>query len=299
MWILFGFLSMVFLSGYEIFKKRSLDANAVIPVLFFATLSSALIFVPLIVVSYLFPQFAAGHFWYVPSVGLQAHAAFAIKSVIVGIAWIFASFALRYLPLTVVAPINATAPLWTLLGAILIYNERLTSMQWIGVSIAIIFYFWFMTGGKLAGKSFTTNRWVIFSFLSVLFNSISALYDKFLVKHYPRTSMQAYFCIYLSIIYLLMYYFLYYRKRQTHTNTFQWRNTIILIGIFLVIADFFYFYALTFEGSLVSILILIRRINAVIVFIIGAIWFNESNIRYRAIALAGIFSGVILILFGT
>ena len=52
MWVLYAFLSAFLLGCYEVNKKMSLNGNAVIPVLFFNTLFSSLIFLPFIVLSY-------------------------------------------------------------------------------------------------------------------------------------------------------------------------------------------------------------------------------------------------------
>ena len=52
MWLALAFLSAFLLGCYEVNKKMSLNGNAVIPVLFFNTLISSLIFVPFILLSF-------------------------------------------------------------------------------------------------------------------------------------------------------------------------------------------------------------------------------------------------------
>ena len=54
MWLALAFLSAFLLGCYEVNKKMSLNGNAVIPVLFFNTLISSLIFVPFILLSFLY-----------------------------------------------------------------------------------------------------------------------------------------------------------------------------------------------------------------------------------------------------
>ena len=46
MWLLLAFLSAALLGFYDVFKKKSLRDNAVLPVLFLNTLFSSLIFLP-------------------------------------------------------------------------------------------------------------------------------------------------------------------------------------------------------------------------------------------------------------
>ena len=48
MWLLLAFLSAALLGFYDVFKKKSLRDNAVLPVLFLNTLFSSLIFLPFI-----------------------------------------------------------------------------------------------------------------------------------------------------------------------------------------------------------------------------------------------------------
>ena len=51
MWLLLAFLSATLLGFYDVFKKKALKDNAVLPVLFFNTLFSSLIFLPFILFS--------------------------------------------------------------------------------------------------------------------------------------------------------------------------------------------------------------------------------------------------------
>src|SRR6056297_277591 len=118
MWAIFGLLSAVFLGIYDIFKKSSLNENAVIPVLFFATLTSAVIFVPVVTGSAFYPEPFQQIGLYAPKLTLGEHLQVLLKAAIVISSWILAFFALKNLPISIFAPIRATSPLWTLIGAI-------------------------------------------------------------------------------------------------------------------------------------------------------------------------------------
>ena len=76
--------------------------------------------------------------------------------------WILAFYAVKNLPITIVAPIRATGPIWTLLGAIVIFSEHLNTYQWIGVIITLLFFYMLSTTGKSEGIYFSTNKWVFF-----------------------------------------------------------------------------------------------------------------------------------------
>jgi transporter family protein len=298
MWIIPGIFSAAFLGFHEIFKKSGLNHNAVLPVLFLGSASAALIFIPLLIVSRISPQFSNTFGILIPPSTTTAHMMFLLKSLIVSTAWIFGYFSVKHLPVTLLAPLNASGPVWTMLGAIIIYGERMNALQWTGVAISLGFYYTISFGGNIRGTEKRNVRWIFFAFLSIIFNSISALFDKYLVQQYDRIAMQAWFSVYTALIFLLVVLIIWYPARR-NTTPFDWRWSIALIGIFLVIADFFYFKALSFEGSLVSVLIIVRRASAVLVFAAGALYFKETSLRRRGIVLAGILLGVALVVVGS
>ena len=298
MWVLLGIFSSVFLGFHEIFKKAALNHNAVLPVLLIGSIASAGIFLPFIVISRIIPEVAAGLPVNIPPAGVEAHLMFILKSVIVSTAWLFGYFSVKHLPVTLLAPINASGPVWTMLGAMVIYGERLNALQWTGVAISLGFYYVLSFSGNIHGPDGKDKKWIFFAFLSILFNSISALLDKYLVRQYDRIAMQAWFSVYTALIFFVLLMIIWYPNRES-TSPFIWRWSVPLIGIVLVIADFLYFKALAYDRSLVSILIIIRRASAVIVFAAGAFYFKETSLRRRGIVLAGILIGVALVVAGS
>jgi transporter family protein len=298
MWIILGTISAAFLGFHEIFKKTGLNRNAVMPVLLLGSASAALIFLPLIIASRISPSFSQDTGIYISRSGLTAHLLFLLKSLIVATAWTFGYFSVKHLPVTLLAPLNASGPVWTMLGAILIYHEKMNGMQWAGVAVSLGFYYALSFGGNIKGTDKADKRWIFFAFLSIIFNSISALLDKYLVQNYDRIAMQAWFSVYTALIFLVMVIIVWYPSRRK-TTPFTWRWSVVLIGVFLVAADFFYFKALSIEGSLVSVLIIVRRASAVLVFLAGALYFKETSLRRRGIVLAGILAGVGLVVLGS
>jgi transporter family protein len=63
----------------------------------------------------------------------------------------------------------------------------------------------------------------------------------------------------------------------------------------LLIADFLYFKALSYTGSLVGMLITLRCSYIVISLLVGGMIFKESQLSRKAFALCGILMGVFLI----
>ena len=107
-----------------------------------------------------------GSLLYVPRVSFETHVAVFIKAVIVLSSWIFGYFALKHLPLTLSGPIKATQPVLTLVGALVIFGERLNLYQWIGVAFAVASFYLLSVSGKKEGIRFTHNKWIYFILLS-------------------------------------------------------------------------------------------------------------------------------------
>ncbi|MGF1584302.1 MAG: EamA family transporter [Bacteroidales bacterium] len=298
MWVLLGIISSFFLGIYDLFKKTALEKNAVMPVLFLASLTSAMIFLPLIIISSGSTADKEGTIWYVHPVSAREHLLIFIKSVLVGTSWVLSYFALKNLPITIVTPIRASSPLWTLIGALIIFGERLTPLQWLGITVTIVSYYLFSLAGKSEGITFQRNKWVLFIFLATIAGAASGLYDKFLISNIERMSVQAWFSIYLIPVLLPLTVFIWYQNRKKNIPFF-WKPAIPLIGITLTLSDYSYFYALSFDDSLISVLAVIRRSSVLISFTAGAFLFREINLTRKSLVLAGILVGVFFIVLGS
>ena len=160
MWLLLAFTSALLLGLYDVAKKQALRDNAVLPVLLLNTLFSSLLFLPTILST------AGGWGWFdatplrCPAGDLHAHLLVVLKSCIVLSSWVFGYFGIKHLPLTIVGPINATRPVMTLVGAMLIFGERLNGYQWVGVVLAIGSLFLLSRSSRREGVDFRHDVWI-------------------------------------------------------------------------------------------------------------------------------------------
>lgn len=300
MWIVLAIVSASFLGIYDISRKTSVHNNAVLPVLYISTLTSTLIFAPPLIISSFYPALVKSTFLFVPFSGWHHQVLIFIKSLIVVSSWILTFFATKHLPLTTVSPIRSTGPVWTLLGALVFFGERLNYVQWIGLTISFIFFYLFTLAGSSEGITFKNNKWLAYIIGGTLLGSVSGLYDKYLIaqSQIDKMEVQAWFSVYQAVILTPIIFFLWHPTRKNSTP-FRWSWSIPMIGLFLVIADFAYFYAISLPGALISMISAIRRSNVIISFSAGAIWFSEKNVRKKAFLLSGILLGVVIMFFGS
>ena len=305
MWLAFAFLSAALLGFYDVFKKQSLKNNAVIPVLFLNTLFCSLIFLPFIVLS------ACGNSWmeeslfHVPVVGWEAHKYIVLKSFIVLSSWLLGYFGIKHLPITLVGPINATRPVMVLIGAMLVFGERLNLYQWIGVLLAIFSFFLLSRSGKKEGIDFKHNRWVFAIVGAAVLGAVSGLYDKYLMASVSdggigldRMVVQSWYNIYQCLMMGAMLLLLWVPNRKS-TTPFHWHWAIIFISLFLSAADFVYFYALSLDDAMISIVSMVRRGSVIVSFLFGAMVFREKNLKSKAIDLLLILIGMVFLYLGS
>jgi len=298
MWLSLAFLSAFFLGCYDISKKMAVSHNAVIPVLLLNTFFCTLLLFPLFLLSRLQPELLFGTIFYMPQVDVETHLFIFVKSVIVLSSWIFGYFAIKHLPLTITGPINATRPVMTLVGALLIFGERLNAYQWVGVSLTIVSFFLLSATGKKEGINFRNNKWILFIFLAAVLGAMSGLYDKYLMQRFSSTAVQFWFNFYQCVMMLVVMLVLWY-PRRAKTTAFRWKWSIVLVSLFLTLADFVYFYALTDSEAMISIVSMIRRGSVLVSFAGGVLFFHEKNLKGKAIDLVLIFIGMFFLYLGT
>lgn len=293
MWIAFAFLSAILLGFYDVSKKISLKDNAIIPVLFLNTLFCSLLFVPFIALSG--NAIGSDAFLYVPQTSLHEQVFIMLKAVIVLSSWILGYKAIKHLPLTIVGPINATRPVMVLMGALLLYGERLNLWQWAGVALSIVSFFMLSRSGRKEGIKFSHNKWIAFLIAAAVLGACSGLYDRLILAPVSegglglhRMTVQAYYNFYQCILMFVAMLTMWLPKRRSSTPL-KWHWAIPVISIFLSAADLAYFYALTKPDAMIAVVSMIRRGSVVVSFCIGSIFLHEKNFRSK-------FTDVILIL---
>lgn len=296
MWIWLGLISMFFLGVYDVCKKHAVRENAVLPVLLLSNLAGVMIAGPLLLGSALIPDVLTSVGLRLDPITLGGHGLIFIKSAIISTSWVLAYFAMKHLPISIVSPIRASGPVWTIIGAIVLFHESPSALQWTGMAMVFTGYFLFSVLGREEGIHFHRSKWILFIFLATLIGTTSTLYDKWLIQRlgYTPVQVQVWFTIYLGLIFTV-YFFAFWWPQRKRSTPFVWRWSIPLIGILLYIADYAYFVAVSNPDALIIVLSILRRCSVVVSFLAGAFLFKEVNKRKKAWVLLGILAGVLLI----
>ena len=281
MWQWLAIVSACLLGFYDVTKKQALKRNGVLEVLLGATAFTALFLSP-------FLKFGP----------LTDHLMLVAKAAIVSISWISGLAALRLIPLTTASTLKAIRPVLVVMCSILIFDEKLNIWQWAGVVMALTALFMLSRSSRSEGIDFKNNRGILYMTVSILSGAGSALYDKVIIADLEPLFVQSWTNVYITII-LALTILLKPLVRPEEREKFSWDWNIVLIAVLITVSDALYFFAIKQEGSLLSVISLIRRCSVIITFILGAILFKEKKIRSKAASLATLMVGVTLLVMGS
>ena len=331
MWTLLAFISALCLGFYDVSKKIALRDNRVIDVLTLSVCFSSLILSVPLILSRLCPELLLDTPFFVPKMDLQAHLFTLLKSAIVLSSWVFAFISLKHLPISVVSPMQATRPIWTLIGALLIFDEHLNPWQWAGVLLTIITIFVFSFKGKssiknqlsISNKSsiiniqsqITNNKYYISLVLAILIGACSGLYDKYLMRRFDHNAVQVYYTFYQALMMLIAWFIMNRSelgarkcnksllltpsaKRSIFSLSKRSLLPIILISVFLVISDNVYMLALSYPDSMIAVVSTIRRGGTIIGFAYGLLFLKEPDPVRKILCMSGIFLALIFLALG-
>ena len=299
MWIWLALGSALLLGFYDVAKKYALRRNGIYHVILAATGLTAV---------FLSPFLAPGPFAY--------HIRIAIKALIVTATWLSGMEALRLLPITTVSTFKASRPMFVVLFSIILFGERLNLLHWGGVAAVIVALLMLASASGKEGFRFGVGRgwWALI--ISMITGVGSALWDKFILKGFVFSGplspvyatipenlqapvfLQAWTNLYITALMAIIVGIKALREGKS-AERFRWDWSIVAIAVLITFSDAFYFISISQEGSLLSVISLVRRFSIVITFVVGAILFREQKIKGKSVALAFMIAGIVLLMAGS
>lgn len=281
MWLWLTVGSAILLGLYDVAKKQSLKRNSVLYVLLASTALSTLFLTP-----------------FLSSGPAGDYLKLLVKAVLVTSSWISGLAAMKLLPLTTASTIKASRPMFVVLFSVLIYGERLNLWQWTGAVVVLLSLYLLSASSKKEGIDFRHSKGVAYMLISVFTGVASALYDKLILKSMEALFVQSWGNLYITIL-LGIIVLIQALKNKENRVRFQWDWMLLIIAVFITIADFLYFFALRQEDALLSVVSMVRRCSVVVTFFGGAWLFKEHNVRSKAFVLLLLLCGMALLLFGS
>lgn len=290
MWATLGVCSAVLLGLYDAAKKQTLKTNGVLTVLLVVTALSTLFVSP-------FFKLGTG----------EDYLKLALKAVLVSVSWISGMAALKRLPLTVVSTVKGSRPMFVVLFSILLFGERLSLWQWIGVGL--VFLSLYLTGRTSRGDGPENVRMTGFMWMgiSVISGVASALYDKTLLMDMEPMFVQCWTNLFITILLALCLAGQNLIAGALKAGgkpgllkaepPLKWDWWLLVIAVLITEADALYFFALKEPDALLSVLSTIRRGSVVVTFICGVLFFKEKNAKSKSLTMLVMITGVLILLF--
>ncbi|MCR5760465.1 MAG: DMT family transporter [Sphaerochaetaceae bacterium] len=269
----------------ETIKKKALETNSVLEVLVVYTVISFIFCLPQA------PQ----------AMGLEGiqYLWIAVKAFFVFLAWICGFKALGHLPISIYGVIDLSGVIFSTLLGVIVLGESLNIYQILGLAIMITGFLLLrlrkrnIIEDKEKSSTESTALFVLLAFGCCLFNSISGLMDKILMKNMNSSQMQFFF-----MLFLVLFYVIYILISRTKIRLTVLKNVwIYVMALLFVAGDKALFMANAYPESSVTVMTLIKQVGTLVAIISGRIVFKEKDVGYRlfcaSIILLGIVCGVL------
>ena len=282
MWIWLVLLYGVLKGVREIVKKKALQENSTIEVLFMYTFLSFVMVLPSARLS----------------VGVEPHFYFyiAMKSFAIFLAWMFSFRAIKRMPISLYGVLDLSRVLFATMLGVIVLQEVLGVFQVAGLL--------FVSAGLLLLKYHPKNmqaavgsgeavevRYVVMAFASCLLNAVSGLLDKLLMQSITSSQLQFWYLLFLTLFYLV-----FILVTKTPVN---WRRTVCnkwiwLLSFLIVVADRALFVANGMEGSRITVMTLLKQAGCVVMILAGKFLFKEKNTAHKLVCAAVIITGIVI-----
>ena len=287
-WIFLILLYGIFKGLREALKKKAVESNSVLEVLFFYTFFAFLLTIP----------FSRDIF----SVSIKYHIAILIKSFAIFIAWLCALNSIKRLPLSVYSVMDMGRMVFSILFGIIFLGEDLALLQIIGIVLVITGITMVNLKSKGHNGENTTLKVIPLVLVSCILNALSGTLDKFLLSQSPdrwlfgsdfltASQMQFWYMLYLTSFYLI--YILIKREKINVKRCIKcpW---IYILSVLFIVADRAMFIANTNPNSTVVIMTLLKQSSVLVSILLGRIIYKEKNILYRTLCALLIITGIVI-----
>lgn len=283
MWIWLVLLYGALKGVREIVKKKALEHNSTIEVLFMYTLLSFVM---------VFPTAKQ-------AMGVEPRFYFyiAMKSFVIFLAWMCSFRAIKRMPISLYGVLDLSRVLFATLLGVIVLHETLGFPQLAGlllVSAGLLFLKYkpksLRETGDLAGETVEVKI-VLMAFFSCLMNALSGLLDKLLMRDITSSQLQFWYLLFLTLFYLA---FILISRTPVNWRRAAGNKWVWLLSLLIVIADRALFAANGMEGSQVTVMTLLKQAGCVVTILAGRLLFREKHTGHKLICAAVIIAGIVI-----
>lgn len=290
LWVLLVLLYGILKGAREILKKKALEKNSTIEVLFMYTLLSFVIVLPDMK----------------NAMGLETKFYFyiALKSFVIFLAWMFSFTAIKKMPISLYGVLDLSRVMFATLLGVIVMHEVLTGYQvagllFVSTGLFLLKYRPQRLWEKVTGKE-TANGgreqgvrgvYIIIAFASCMLNALSGLLDKLLMREINSSQLQFWYMLFLVLFYLL---YIVFTRTPVHMGSAVRNKWVWMLSVLFVIADRSLFIANGMPGSRITVMTLLKQAGCVVTILAGRYLFKEKDTTHKMVCAAVIIVGIMV-----
>lgn len=290
LWVILILIYGIFKGLREGLKKKAMETNSVIEVLFFYTLFAFLMTVPMSWSSDLF------------DVSLKYHLVLIFKSGIIFAAWLCALNSIKRMPLSVYSVIDMGRIISAILLGVLFLGEAIGVFQVTGIALVILGITLVNLKTKRGVDEKASKKVIFLIAISGLLNSISSVMDKWLLSDSPdrfifgSETIETAQLQFWYMLYLVLYYAAYILIKREKIQVAKCVKCpwIWLLSLLFVTADKCLFIANSDPNSTVVVMTLVKQSSVLVTIGMGWLIYKEKNILWRIACAVLVIGGIML-----
>ena len=282
MWIWLVLLYGVLKGVREIVKKKALEQNSTIEVLFMYTFLSFVMVLPTAK----------------PSVGVEPRFYFyiAVKAFVIFLAWMFSFRAIKKMPISLYGVLDLSRVLFATMLGVVVLQEALGVFQVVGllfVSAGLLLLKYRPKSLREAAYSgeAVEVKYVVMAFAACLLNAVSGLLDKILMRDITSSQLQFWYLLFLTLFYLA---FILATRTPVKWKRAACNKWVWLLSLLIVVADRALFVANGMVGSRITVMTLLKQAGCVVTILAGRFLFKEKDTTHKLVCAAVIIAGIVL-----
>ena len=275
MWIALVCVYGILKGVRDVIKKKAMEKNSAMEVLFFYTFISFLFVTPEVKNAI--------------SIDFHNIGFIMIKSAIIFIAWICSFKAIKKLPIGFYGIMDMSRVIFATALGVLVLGETLTEHKIVGMALVLIGLL-FVNMGKNNGGEKAKAVYIFLVLVSCLCNAVSELLDKMLMQSMNSGQLQFWYMFFLVVLYLG---YMLITKTKIQWRTLYKNYWVIILSVLFVIGDKALFIACSKPDSTVVAMTLIKQCSVMVTILGGRLVFKEKRTLYKMLCAAVIIAGIL------
>lgn len=273
-WIILSLIYGLLCGTSDIVKKEALKQNNVCNVLFLFNLICLFLCFPTVTSFYI----NAYNFFLI-----------VIKSFCVFLGWLLGFKMIKVVPISLYGILMLSKIVFSGLLGIILLNEQISGLKIVGMIVIIFGIVLSNLNFKTSAKTNLKNIFLVL--LSAFVISISVFLDKIILREVNTQSLQFYYVILLTILYLI-----YMNFKNIKVEFCAIKNNIYIptLSVISFLADKCHFSAAQNLNASVIVMTLLRQSSLIISVFVGGIIYKDKNLILKLISCLIIVSGLVL-----